>query len=142
MENENNTIFIDGFNIRIKAFMFRETYASGLPLKENLHEINKLLAKPDYPLEWGLDITSVVNRNSIKHDTNGLLPKYLYTVWLDSDESINDPLNQYDGSHVICNWFGSAMPVNIPPQQFITQCLINFSWLSYANNKKPIIIKR
>lgn len=134
MEEVNNIIYIDGFKIRIKAFSFHETYANGVPSEKYLHKINKLLIKPDYPIEWGIDRHSIINRNTIVYDSMGLLPKYLYTVWLTSNDSINDPLKRYEGSEVICNWFGSSMQNNIPLPQYIIQNLYKFSWLNNAQN--------
>ena len=142
MENENNIIFIDGFKIRIKAFYFIETYPNGLPSEKYIHKINKILSSPDYPLEWGIEHPAIINRNTIQYDSNGLLPKYTYTVWLQSDTSINDPLNQYEGSEIICNWFGQAMEPNIPVQQYVTQNLYKFSWLDKAKNIKPILVQK
>ncbi|MCZ8167867.1 hypothetical protein [Flavobacterium sp.] len=143
MEDENYILYIDGYKIRIKGFTFAETYATGLPpSKESLNHYNKLLIEPDYPIEWGLNIPSVINRNTIQYDSYGLLPKYIYTVWLYSPKSINDPLGNYEGSQIICHWFGGSMEPNIPIQQYIIQKLYKFSWLDKAQNIKPFITKR
>jgi len=138
MEDENNILYLDGYQIYIKAFNFVETYINGLPkTTETLNTFNQLLVYPDYPIEWGIDIPAVINRNTIQYDSNGLLPKYLYTVWLYSPRSINDPLDRYEGSQIICNWFGDSMEPSISVQQYIIQKLYKFSWLDKAQNIKP-----
>lgn len=138
MEDKNNIIYLDGYQIFIKGFTFVETYINGLPkTTETLNTFNQLLVYPDYPIEWGIDIPAVINRNTIQYDSNGLLPKYLYTVWLYSPRSINDPLDRYEGSQIICNWFGDSMEPSISVQQYIIQKLYKFSWLDKAQNIKP-----
>ncbi|MCZ8296200.1 MAG: hypothetical protein O9297_03155 [Flavobacterium sp.] len=138
MEDKNNIIYLDGYQIFIKGFTFVETYINGLPkTTETLNTFNQLLVYPDYLIEWGIDIPAVINRNTIQYDSNGLLPKYLYQVWLYSPRSINDPLDRYEGSQIICNWFGDSMEPSISVQQYIIQKLYKFSWLNKAQNIKP-----
>lgn len=143
MEDKNNIIYLDGYQIFIKGFTFVETYANNIPTDtKTLNSLNKLLIYPSNPLEWGYDIPAVINRNSLHFDSNGLLPKYLYQVWLYSPKSINDPMGKYEGSQLICNWFGDSMEPSISVQQYIIQKLYKFSWLDKAQNIIPFNPKR
>jgi hypothetical protein len=132
MKTKDSLKLESGFEIQIRAIQIVETYKEEFILGEpdeydNIRVYNGI----NCPKNWRLNQCVLY-----KHDFNLKQSKfspYTVAVWLRSNESVNDPIGEFDFSEVALIFtIDSIIDFNVQKQ--LQMKLRNFNWQSYAMN--------
>lgn len=123
-----------GLELQIRAIQIVQTYKDDFLLGEP-NEIDNIQVYKGIkcPQNWSTT-TCIIN----KHDFNinqAKFDPYTVAVWLQSNETVNDPSGEFDYSEVVLIFtIESIIDFNVQKQ--LQSKLRNFNWKNYAVNGK------
>jgi hypothetical protein len=132
MTTSENLKLENGLKLQIRAIQIVETYKEEFILGEpdtldNIRVYNGI----NCPKNWRT--TACVFNKRDFNINQPLFDPYTVAIWLRSNESVNDPIGEYDYSELVLV-FTIESVIDFSVQQVIQSKMKNFNWQDFAMN--------
>ncbi len=120
-----------GHELTINGIQIKKTYNEILVGEPSLEDNVRIYNRLDVPSDWYLR-KCVFSKKSFDLDKKRFEP-YTLWVWVESNKSVNDPKNKFDGSELVIIGTVDSM-IDFSVKELVENVIKDFDWEKYASN--------
>lgn len=120
-----------GHELTINGIQIQKTYNEILVGEPSLEDNVRIYNSLDVPVNWYVR-KCVFSKKNFDLEKKRYEPYTLY-VWVESNKSVNDPTNEFDGSELVIIGTVDSM-IDFSVKELVEEIIKDFEWDKYASN--------